>query len=160
MYYGEYITTVDEKGRITVPRRIRERMDAFGHAIWYATRGFDHSIFLIHRDEWLKIHAQVAQFSSMDAKVLDFRRLFFSSVAEVKPDNQGRLAIAQHLREHAGLEREAVLLGVGDHLELWNRESWRNFVEGKEAEYKQMAIPVFSRGEAAAGGRSHETGTN
>lgn len=156
MYYGEYSLNIDEKGRITVPRRTRETMEVLGHIVWYLTRGFDRSIFLFHRDEWNKIRQFVAKFPSMDAKVLDFRRLFFSSVAEARLDNQGRLIIPTHLREHAGLDKEAVLLGVDDHLELWSKDTWRAFVAGKEAEYKTMAIPVFSSNEGILAGISQE----
>jgi len=143
VYFGEAQTKLDDKGRITVPRRVRETMDVEGHAIWYMTRGFDHCIFLFHRDTWRDIQSQVNRYSSMNAQTLDFRRLFFSSVAEAKPDGQGRMAMPAHLREHAGIEKEAVLIGVGDHLELWNPESWRAFAEGKDAEYKEMAGPLF-----------------
>ena len=156
MYFGEFAVTIDAKGRITVPRRTRETMEVLGHAIWYLTRGFDHSIFMFHRDEWNKIRTQAGKFSSMDAKVLDFRRLFFSSVAEARPDMQGRIAIPSHLREHAGLDKDVVLIGVDDHLELWNRDAWRAFLESKEAEYKQMAIPVFSGMDPEGAGRTKE----
>ena len=148
MYFGEAITKLDEKGRITVPRRVRETMDVLGHAIWYMTRGFDQSIFLFHRDEWQRIMDRVSQFASMDETALDFRRLFFSSLAEARPDGQGRFAIPPHLRKHSGLEgedREAVLIGVGDHLELWNKDTWEQFLENKEPVYKQIAAPMFTR---------------
>ncbi len=148
MYYGESITKFDDKGRITVPRRVRETMDVYGHAIWYMTRGFDRCVFLFHRDEWQKIRSQIGRHASMDSRALDFRRLFFSGVAEVKPDNQGRIAVPSHLREHASLDGEAVLIGVDDHLELWNKDAWRAFVEGKEAEYKEIAAAVFSGAES------------
>lgn len=159
MYFGESVSKLDDKGRVTVPRRIRETMEVHGHAIWYMTRGFDRCVFLFPSDEWNKIRAQAGRYSSMDAKVLDFRRLFFSSVAEARPDAQGRLAVAPHLREHAGLDgddREAVLIGVDDHLELWNRENWRSFVERSEETYKEMAAPVF--GGTESGGAEKEKG--
>ena len=143
MYYGEARTKVDQKGRITVPRRVRETMNVMGHAVWYMARGFDHSVFLFHQETWDTIRTQVSRRSSMDAKALDFRRLFFSSVAEVRPDGQGRIAVPAHLREHASLDKEAVLIGVDDHLELWSEESWRGFRGDKDAEYKEMAAPLF-----------------
>lgn len=144
MYYGESITKLDDKGRITVPRRIRETMDVAGHAIWYMTRGFDHCIFLFHRDAWNQICAEARRLSPMDSRALDFRRLFFSSVAEARPDQQGRMSIATPLRDYAGIDKEAVLIGVDDHLELWNADAWRAFTERNDAEYRQMAAPVFS----------------
>ena len=162
MYYGEHVTKLDDKGRITVPRRMRETMDVLGHAIWYMTRGFDRCIFLFPRESWAAIRKQVGKFSSMDAKVLDFRRLLFSSVAEAKPDGQGRLMVQPHLREHAGLDREAVVIGVDDHLEIWSKEAWEAFVERNQAEYKEMAGPVFSgmeaeEAETEKGGEKYES---
>ncbi|MBN2309990.1 MAG: division/cell wall cluster transcriptional repressor MraZ [Candidatus Hydrogenedentes bacterium] len=145
MYFGEALTKLDDKGRITVPRRVRETMDVNGHAVWYMTRGFDHCIFVFHRDSWNGICAHANRYSSMNAEALDFRRLFIGSVAEVKPDGQGRMAVPPHLREHAGLDKDAVLIGVDDHLELWNPETWRAFRESKEAGYKEMAAPLFAQ---------------
>lgn len=143
MYFGEYPTSLDEKGRITMPRRFRNTMEVLGHAVWFMTRGFDHSIFLFNQEEWNKIRKQVANYSALDAKALDFRRLLFGSVAEVKPDGQGRMLVPQHLREYAGLSKEAVILGVDDHLELWSKERWREFQESKDDTFKEMAAQLF-----------------
>ena len=145
MYFGESISRLDDKGRVTVPRRIRETMEANEHLLWYMTRGFDRSIFLFHRDAWKKIREQAGQGSPIDANVLDFRRLFFSSVAEVRPDAQGRIPVPQHLQDHAGIDKEVVLIGVDDHLELWSKENWQAYLERMDAEYKRMAAGVFSR---------------
>lgn len=150
VYFGEIQTSLDEKGRITVPRRFRELMDVAGHIQWYATRGFDRAIFLFHREEWEKIRAQVSRYSSMNAPAIDFRRLFFGSVTEVRSDRQGRMAIPSYLRDHAGLEKEAVLIGVDDHLELWSRDAWRAFQKNKEAEFKEMAGRLFAGGDDPA----------
>ncbi len=144
MYYGEAVTKLDDKGRITVPRRIRETMDHEGHLIWYMARGYGHSIFLFHRDEWKKIREQAGRQSAMNAKTLPFRRLFFSSVAEVRPDGQGRMPVPAHLREYAGIDKEAVLIGVDDHLELWDKEAWKKFQESHDAGYEDMATPLFA----------------
>lgn len=151
MYFGEAQTAVDEKGRITVPRRFREVMEVLGHIQWYVTRGFDRSLFIYPRDEWEKIRKQVSSFSSMNAQALDLRRLLFGSVAEVRPDKQGRLAIPAHLREHAEIDKDAVLIGVDDHLELWSKDAWRAFQDNKEAEFREMATQLFvGSGELAA----------
>ncbi len=144
MYFGESISKLDDKGRITVPRRIRETMDVLGHAVWYMTRGYDHSIFLFHRDEWNDLRKQMGRFSPMDTHTLDLRRYFYSGVAEVRPDPQGRIPVPQHLRDHARIDKEAVLIGVGEHLELWNTDAWRAFVDGKDETYRDMAGAVFS----------------
>lgn len=165
MYFGEAQTKMDEKGRITVPRRVRETMEFSGHDRWYMTRGFNRCIFLFHRDGWNDIRTQASRYSSMNADALDFRRLFFSSVAEAKPDTQGRMPVAAHLREHAGIDKDAVLIGVDDHLELWNPDAWRAFQEENEARYREMAAPLFGRDAALGagqreGGETHESRSN
>lgn len=144
MYFGEAQTSVDDKGRITVSRRFRETMNVLGHNLWYMTRGYDGSIFLFPRQEWEKIRSEARTRSSMDAKAIDFRRMFFGSVAEVQPDGQGRLLVPQHLREYAGLDKEAVLIGVDDHLELWSKDEWRAFQDGNQSSYKNMAAELFA----------------
>ena len=144
MYFGEAQTSVDEKGRITVSRRFRETMDVLGHVLWYMTRGYDGSVFIFPKEEWDKIRVQAASHSSMDAQAIDFRRMFFGSVADAQPDKQGRMLVPQHLREHAGLEKEAVLIGCDDHLELWSRDGWRQYQGGMEAAYKEMGSELFS----------------
>ena len=161
MYFGESQTRLDDKGRITVPRRMRDTMRVLGHDVWYMTQGFDHAVFLFHRDEWNKIRGQVSRYSSMDARALDFRRLLFGSVAEVRVDRQGRVPVAPHLREHAGLDEkgdsEAVLIGVDDHLELWSKNAWRAFKDSQEADFKEMATRLFV-GEQGGDAPSEEKG--
>ena len=144
MYFGEYAVKVDDKGRLTVPSRIRQVMEVEGDAVWYMTRGFDGCISVYPRDEWRRIRAQVSRYSSMNAKALDFRRLFFSSMGEAKIDGQGRMAIPAHLRDLGGIgtDEDAILIGVDDHLEIWNRERWRGFQSGNEAAYKEMATLI------------------
>lgn len=149
MYFGEAQTSVDEKGRINVSRRFRETMRVLGHTLWYMTRGFDGSIFLFPRDEWEKIRLQARTRPSMDANAIDFRRMFFGSVAEVQPDRQGRMLVPQHLREYAGLGKEAVLIGVDDHLEIWDRDAWRSFQDDNQSTYKQTATEVLAGAEAS-----------
>jgi MraZ protein len=140
VYYGESTTRLDDKGRITVPAKTRQTMDVLKHRDWYMTRGYDHCIFLFPHPEWQKLTGQLGQFSPMDPRALDFRRLLFGSVSEVAPDRQGRIPVAAYLRDHAGvdLKEEAVVVGVGEHIEIWNAEAWRNFRESKDDEYKAM----------------------
>lgn len=151
MYIGETHTVLDDKGRITIPRRIRNTMDALGHALWYLARGFDGAIFMFPRQEWDKIRSQATHYSAMDSNAGDFRRLLFGSASEVRPDNQGRLPVAAHLRAYAGIEKAAVLIGVDDHLELWSEEVWQEFQESRQGEFKQMASQLFApRNEAVS----------
>ena len=150
MYFGETQTTLDEKSRLTVPRKTRDTMDVLGHLQWFMARGFDKALFLFPRDEWDTIREQAAQYSAMDGKAIDFRRLFYGSVAEVRLDGQGRITVPPHLREHAQIDKDVALIGVGEHLELWSKENWQRFQERKDAEYREMASELFAAAKGQA----------
>lgn len=152
MYYGESSTTLDDKGRMSVPVQFRTLMEAHDHDTWYFTRGFDGAVFLFHKAQWEALLQQGKHTAPLDPRMLDFRRMFLGSAAKVKRDRQGRLAVPPHLREHAGIggsEREAVLIGVEDHLELWSKAGWQTFQERQAEAYKAQAA-VFFGGETGA----------
>ena len=157
MYYGESQTSLDDKGRTTVPVQFRTIMEALDHDVWFMTRGFDGAIFLFHKEQWQALLQEGATFSPLDPGMLDFRRLFLGSVAKVKRDRQGRLAIPGHLRDYAGIDREAVMLGVEDHLELWSKEGWRAFQQRQAEEYKAMAAKLFAPKNGPAAANQGET---
>lgn len=151
MYYGEAHTKIDEKGRMTVPVHFRSIMEVLDHDVWFMTRGFDGAIFLFHKQQWEQLLEQGSDFPALNPRMLDFRRMFLGSVAKVKRDRQGRLAIPAHLRDYADVERDSVLLGVEDHLEIWNKDRWRAFQRRQAEDYKAMAAELFGRknGDAA-----------
>jgi MraZ protein len=149
MYYGESQTSLDDKGRLTVPRQFRLLMDANDHDTWYMTRGFDGAIFLFPSEEWKKLKDLGSGHSPLDPRMLDFRRMFVGSAAKVKLDKAGRFAVPALLREYASLEKDGVLLGVDDHLELWSKEGWCAFQQRQMAQYKEMAAALFASKDGA-----------
>lgn len=160
MYFGQHQTVLDDKGRITVPRRFRDVMRSQDHITWYMTRGYDGNLNLYHRDGWESLLAQIQDLPSMDPRVHDFQRLVFGSAAEVRVDGQGRMPVPQHLRALGGLEREAVLVGMKDRLELWNKEAWETFQNTHGPKFRDMVSELVSSGELGVatekGGTSDE----
>lgn len=151
MYFGEVQTAVDEKGRIMVPQQFRAVMDVHDHETWCVTRGFENYLFLFHKASWEKFLVDNAKvFQGLDSKRSMLRRLFVGGMEKLKRDGQGRLAIPQHLREYAGIDREAVLIGVGDHLELWSKGGWRSYQENQSSAFKNLADELFADNSAAA----------
>lgn len=151
MYYGESQTAIDDKGRITVPLQFRQVMEVHDHDTWFMTRGFDGAIFLFHKEQWEKLKDLGSGHSPLDPRMLDFRRMFLGSAAKVKLDRAGRLAVPALLREYAGLQKDGVLLGVEDHLELWSKEGWCAFQQQQMASYKQMAAELFAAAKSGNG---------
>lgn len=141
MYYGEAITVIDEKGRFTVPARMRQTMESEKHSDWIMTRGEEQFVNLYPLPVWQIILDELARFSLSDPGTRAYRRILFSSVAEVSVDRQGRMSMPQYLRERAGLElkSEACLIGAGPYLEVWNPELLRQFRNVVEPAYKDMA---------------------
>lgn len=151
MYYGESQTAIDEKGRITVPVQFRQVMEVHDHDTWYMTRGFDGAIFLFHSGQWDKVKNLGEGHHVLDPSMLDFRRMLLGSAAKAKRDKAGRLAVPTLLRKFAGLEKDAVLIGVEDHLELWNPDRWWKFQQEQMESYKQMANTLFAATRAGNG---------
>ena len=147
MYYGEATTVLDDKGRITVPKKFRDTMHERKDAYWYMTRGFNNCLSLFPLDEWRRLQSQLDRYSSMDPESLRFRRMFLGSVAEVSPDGQGRIPVTGPHRERAELRKDVIVVGVGPNLEIWSKERWEEYQSGEDAEgeYEAMARKLLGR---------------
>ena len=130
MLLGEYEHTIDDKNRLTLPARFREAL-AGGVVV---TRGMDGCLYAYPRGEWLdRFQARLGNLDPLQPEARKLQRHFYSGAAEAEPDKQGRIMIPAPLLRYAGLSRDVVVAGVHDHLEIWDRESWRrelNEVEG------------------------------
>lgn len=132
---GTYTHSVDEKGRVTLPARFRELL---GNR-FVVTRGFDHCLFVYPEAEWGQLESKLAgqPLGGTDARA--FKRLFFASAGDAEPDRQGRVLLPQHLREHAGIDREVVIIGVSDRVEIWARDQWEEYSQGRIDSYEELA---------------------
>jgi len=152
MYYGEAYTSVDDKGRVNIPKEFRTQMESNKHDTWIVTRGFDGALFLFEKAEWEKVLESVRTRSALDPKMLDFRRFLLGGASELKADAQGRFSVSLPLREYAEIERDAVMIGVEDHIELWSRRVWKEFQQKQRDHYKIMASQVLDHSVVAACG--------
>jgi len=120
MFHGEYVHTIDEKSRITLPARFRPAL-AGGVVL---TRGMEKNVDVYPRESWDERMARIAELDQLTREGRALKRFVFASAAVVEPDRQGRVLIPAHLAAHAGLGKEVVLAGVNDHLEIWDRSEW------------------------------------
>lgn len=120
MFLGRYEHTIDEKGRITIPVRFRELL-AYGA---YVTQGFDHNLMVLPSPSFEKMYAHFDQMSMTDPTARQLRRYLFSNAAQVEFDRAGRMLLPQFLRDLAGLESAAILVGVGEYFEIWSPQLW------------------------------------
>jgi MraZ protein len=120
MFIGTFSHSLDDKGRLTLPARFREEL-APGVVV---TRGIDNCLFVYPRAVFEARAERIAQLPLAERNA---QRHFFANASDDVPDKQGRVLIPAHLREYSGLESEAVITGLFDHLEIWHPARWAAF---------------------------------
>lgn len=138
MFIGEYHHTADTKGRIIIPARFREKL---GEA-FIMTRGLDHCLFVYPPLEWEKIEGKLKALPFTRADARAFTRFFFSGAVECEVDKQGRVLVPQNLREYARLQKEAVVIGVSNRVEIWSREVWEKYSDDAGLSYENIAEKI------------------
>lgn len=142
MLIGEYRHTVDDKGRLFVPAKLREEL---GEPL-IVTRGLDQCLFVFPMAEWRNLEAKLRALPLAQSSARAFVRFLLAGATECTPDKQGRVLLPQPLREYAGIEREAVLIGVGNRVEIWAGERWARYVEEAAQSYSQIAEQIVDLG--------------
>jgi MraZ protein len=135
MLLGEYGHAIDDKGRITVPAKFRNRL-ASGMVI---TKGIDPCLWLYPIDGWQKLSDQASALPLTDPKAREFRRQVFGGASDSVPDKQGRIILQPQQREYANIDKQAVIIGLNDHCEIWNPESWRERQQQSDSNPQERA---------------------
>jgi MraZ protein len=117
---GTHKHTVDAKGRVVMPAGLRAAL-AEGLVV---TRGFDHCLYVFPREVFSRELAGLDPRDRSNLKARDDARAVYTGASDLPLDGQGRLLVPPHLREYARLEKDVFVLGVGDHLEIWDSEAW------------------------------------
>lgn len=116
MFMGEYNHTIDTKGRMIIPAKLRESLgDGF-----VVTRGLDGCLFVFPNETWTEFEAKLNALPMTDKKARQFSRFFLRGAITPEVDKQGRILIPAVLREAAGLEKEVTMIGMGNRVEIWN----------------------------------------
>lgn len=118
MLTGQYAHSLDAKGRINFPARLREELGE--HFI--ITRGLDNCLFVYSLAEWERLAERLRELPL--SKATSLGRFFFAGAAEAEPDKQGRVLLPAHLREYAGLTRDVTVAGVFNRAEIWDTARW------------------------------------
>ncbi len=124
MFRGATKVTLDAKGRLAIPTRYRERLAARCDGQLIATVDKDYCLLIYPYPDWEEIERKLMRLSSMNKKTRRLQRLMVGHATEIDIDGHGRILLSRELREFAGLERQAVLIGQGNKFELWDEERW------------------------------------
>ena len=142
MLLGEYEHTIDDKNRLTPPAKFRQ---AFADGV-VVTRGLDGCLFAYTRSDWERlVESRLATNDPLSQEGRRIDRHFFSGAAEAELDRQGRVMIPAPLMRHANLQRDVVVAGVRDRLEIWDREAWRRELAEVEGSGEHAAERLTAR---------------
>lgn len=132
---GEYQHTIDSKGRMIIPAKFR---DGLGEQ-FVLTRGLDQCLFGYPMSEWKLIEEKLKALPLTKKDARAFTRFFFSGAVECDLDKQGRINIASNLLQYAKLEKECVVIGVSNRIELWSKSIWEQYTEEQEDSFAEIA---------------------
>ncbi len=129
MFKSQYNHTVDAKGRLSIPSKFREQLgDEF-----VITKGMDGCLFVYANDDWEEFERKLSSLPTLTNKdARQFVRFFLAGAASVDVDKQGRILLPNHLKVHAALERDVVLVGAGTRIEIWSLDRWESMNPDKD----------------------------
>jgi MraZ protein len=140
---GTHPRTLDDKKRFALPRRVRELLGE--PATLFVTPGPDQCLWLYTQDGLERLAEKLDQTPAANAEARVFRRLYFAQTEAVDLDRSGRILLPERLVQFAGLRHEVVLIGVRDHLELWDAERWQRYLAENAPRFDAVAEGAFQK---------------
>ena len=142
MFLGEYQHSLDNKGRITIPARFGEELGE----TFIVTKGLDNCLFVYPLSEWKTVEQNLKSLPFTRGDVRAFVRFFFAGACECETDKQGRILVPASLREYAGIDKEVVIIGVGNRVEIWSEQLWREYAQNAGASYEEISEKLVELG--------------
>lgn len=140
MLIGRYQHSLDVKNRVSIPAKFREELgDSF-----IATRGLDRCIFIYSLAEWEKFDAKLKTLNMTNKDAREFSRMFYANACECEVDKQGRIVIPNNLRSIAKIEKDVMITGVSDRVEIWSLTEWENFENEANQRYEDISENLFA----------------
>ncbi len=145
MFLGSFKYSIDSKGRISIPAKMRKFVNPEANDTFVLTRGMTRNIEIYPMDFWTELVAsKLNKLNSFDPKNAMFTRLFLEKAAEDKLDSQSRLLIPKNLIEYAGIEKEVFILGVLKKIEVWDPVTYEKYLSENNVPYDQIAKEVMN----------------
>ena len=135
MFIGSYSHNLDSKGRIIVPARFRDEL----HSTFILTRGFEGCLTVYSLEQWNKLFEEIDKLPTTKRNARDYVRMLAGNASECTLDNQGRIAIPPYLAKPAGIEKECCIIGVNDHIEIWDKAAWEDYYTKASENFEEVA---------------------
>jgi MraZ protein len=142
MFIGEYRHSIDQKGRLAVPTKFRKALE-LGAIV---TRGLDGCLYLYPADSWKQVAEKLAKLPMSQSNSRAFARLMLAGAMDVALDAQGRILVPDYLRAYAAIGKDAVVAGLYDRLEIWDKATWEAYKKRTEKDGGQIAETLGSLG--------------
>ncbi len=135
MFIGEYAHNLDAKGRIIIPAKFREALNTS----FILTRGLDGCLTIYSKEQWEKIFEKLNKLPSTKKATRQYIHMLTSRATECTLDNQGRIQIPSFLSKPVNIIKECVIVGVNDHIEIWNKEAWEAYYDEASESFEEVA---------------------
>lgn len=139
MFLGTHTPRLDDKGRLFLPAKFRDRL-ASGLVI---TRGQERCLYVFPMDEFVRVAETMRNAPVTSKAVRDYLRVFLSGASDEIPDKQGRVTVPSTLREYAGLTRDCTVIGAGSRVEVWDSSAWDTYLASTEQAFADQAEEVI-----------------
>lgn len=134
MYIGQYIHSVDTKGRVIMPQKFRDTLSK----TFYITKGIDGCLFVYDQAEWDIMYNKIKNLKLTSKKAREFSRFIYAPARELEVDKQGRIIIPQNLRAYAAIDKEVAIIGVSSRIEIWDKEKYENYMNSEDMNFDQL----------------------
>lgn len=144
-FLGEYEATLDAKGRFLLPAGFKKQLPEDEGSRFVINRGFEKCLALYPVKNWEPLFENISRLNDFDPKVREFRRYFLNGATIVEPDTAGRLLLPSNLKEHAGLEKDIVLVAAVNKIEIWDSNKYKQLFESFSPEaFSTLANDVMN----------------
>ncbi len=139
MFLGTHTPRLDDKGRLFLPAKFRDRL-AGGLVV---TRGQERCLYVFPRDEFVRVAETLRSAPVTSKAARDYLRVFLSGASDEIPDKQGRLTVPAALRQYAGLTRDCTVIGAGSRVEVWDTTAWNSYLASTEQAFADQSEEVI-----------------
>lgn len=145
-FMGMFDYSIDNKGRINIPQKMRKNLKPEAKDTFVATRGFEKCIAIYPLDEWENIEKRISALNSFKEKDRLFQRTFLMWASQQELDSQSRITLPKTLLDYAGIKTEVKIIGVGERIEVWDPEAFDKYLNSQSDGYEAIAEQVMGLG--------------
>lgn len=144
-FLGEYEATLDPKGRFLLPAGIKKQLPEGEGSHFVVNRGFEKCLTIYPMSSWTPLFERISRLNDFDPKVREFRRFFLNGAISTELDSAGRMLVPKNLMEHAGLEKDIVLVSAVNKIEIWSKSTYQQLFDTLSPDaFSELAAKVMA----------------